>query len=123
MHKSIEKKVRLKEKRTFRVRKKINGTALRPRLCVAKTNSHIHAQLIDDENGVTLAAATTLSKDNRRDKRSSKTSELAKKIGEQIAKSAKEKKIDSAIFDRGASKYHGVLKELAEAAREAGLKI
>lgn len=123
MHKTIEKKVTLRQKRSYRVRKKIKGNAARPRLSVCKSNAHLHAQLIDDENACTLACATSLSKKNRSNKRSSKSTDLAKKLGEQIAKLAKEKKIESAIFDRGSSKYHGVLKVLADAARAEGLKI
>ena len=102
-----------------RIRKKVSGTAERPRLAVYFSNRHIQAQLIDDEAGVTLAAAATTQKDL--DKKSS-NAETATKIGELIASRAKEKKIDEVVFDRGGFIYHGKVKALADAAREGGLK-
>ena len=102
-----------------RVRGKISGTAARPRLNVFRSTNHIYAQLIDDVKGVTLAAASTLDKEfdgNGGNK------EAAKKVGELIAKRAAEKGISEVVFDRGGYIFHGRVKELAEGAREGGLK-
>ena len=105
--------------RSKRIRGKISGTADRPRLNVFRSDKNIYAQIIDDEKGVTLVSASTLGKEfsgyggNK---------ESAKKIGELIAKRAKEKNIEAVVFDRGGHLYHGRVKELAEAAREGGLK-
>ena len=106
-------------KRHRRVRRKISGTAQRPRLNVFRSNKHIYAQLIDDVNGVTLASASTMDKGfegNGRNK------EAARKVGQAIAKAAAEKNIEEAVFDRGGYLYHGRVKELADGARESGLK-
>ena len=106
-------------RRHKRVRAKISGTAARPRLNVFRSNANIYAQIIDDENGVTLLSASTLDKDfdgyggNK---------EAAKAVGTMIAKKAAEKGITEVVFDRGGYVYHGRVKELAEAAREGGLK-
>ena len=105
--------------RHVRVRGKISGTAERPRLCVFRSLNHIYAQLIDDGKGVTLATASSVEKDfgmNGGNK------EAAKKVGEMIAKRAAEKGITEVVFDRGGYIYHGRVKELAEGAREGGLK-
>ena len=106
-------------KRHIRVRSKISGTAACPRLDVFRSNSNIYAQLIDDVNGVTLAAAASNEKDfdaNGGNK------EGARKVGQLIAKRAAEKGITEVVFDRGGYIYHGRVKELAEGAREGGLK-
>ena len=106
-------------RRHKRVRAKISGTAARPRLNVFRSNANIYAQIIDDENGVTLLSASTLDKEfngyggNR---------EAAKAVGTMIAKKAAEKGITEVVFDRGGYVYHGRVKELAEGAREGGLK-
>ena len=105
--------------RHVRVRGKITGTAARPRLNVFRSLSNIYAQLIDDENGVTLAAASSVEKEF---KGSTGTKEEAKKVGMLIAERAKEKGITEVVFDRGGYVYHGRVKELAEGAREGGLK-
>ena len=102
-----------------RVRSKISGTAACPRLNVFRSSSNIYAQLIDDENGVTLAAASTVEKEFAG---STGNKEEARKIGELIAKRALEKGIEEVVFDRGGYLYHGRVKELAEGAREGGLK-
>ena len=102
-----------------RIRKKIAGTAERPRLAVYFSNRHIQAQLIDDAAGVTIAAATTTQKGAESGAANAK---MAAKIGEQIASSAKAKKIEKVVFDRGGFIYHGKMKALADAAREGGLK-
>ena len=106
-------------KRHARVRSKISGTPECPRLDVFRSAKHIYVQIIDDVNGATLASASTVEKDfgayggNK---------EAAKKVGEIIAKRALEKGIENVVFDRGGYVYHGRVKELAEGAREGGLK-
>ena len=106
-------------RRHIRVRRKISGTAERPRLCVYRSNKNLFVQVIDDVNGVTLAQASTLDKEVKT-KHANK--EAAKEVGALIAKRAIEKNIKSVVYDRGGYVYHGVIKELAEAAREAGLE-
>ena len=106
-------------RRHKRVRTKISGTAERPRLCVYRSNSNIYAQIIDDVKGVTLVQASTLDKEV---KTKYANKDAAKEVGLLIAKKAAAKKIDTVVFDRGGYIYHGVVKELAEAARENGLK-
>ena len=106
-------------RRHIRVRRKISGTAERPRLCVYRSNSNIYAQIIDDVAGNTLVAASTLDKEVKT-KHANK--EAAKEVGTLIAKRAADKKIVDVVFDRGGYIYHGVVKELAESAREGGLK-
>jgi large subunit ribosomal protein L18 len=117
------KRQNIRKRRTMRNRKKLRGTNLRPRLCVIKSNSHIQAQLIDDESGLTLVSAATFSKEFRNTEYNRKNKNSAKKIGEKIAEIARSKNINEAVFDRGSFKYHGILAELADAARGAGLKI
>lgn len=106
-------------RRHARVRNKISGTAECPRLCVFRSNTGVYAQIIDDVKGVTLVSASTLDKDVKT-KHANK--EAAREVGTLIAKRALEKKISNVVFDRGGYIYHGVVKELAEAAREGGLK-
>lgn len=118
----IINKQRLRTKRAYRVRNKIEGTAARPRLCVVKSNKHIQAQLIDDGEGKTLGAIATYSKKFRGTEYAKKSKTSARKLGEEIAEIAKSLQIKEVIFDRGHAKYHGVLKELADAAREGGLQ-
>ena len=115
--KSDSNKARLK--RHVRVRSKISGTAECPRLDVFRSNSNIYAQLIDDVNGVTLAAAASNEKDFGI---SGGNKEGAHKVGQLIAKRAAEKGITEVVFDRGGYIYHGRVMELAEGAREGGLK-
>ena len=117
MVKKADKKL-AREARHRRVREKISGTPERPRLNVFRSTKHIYAQLIDDVNGVTLASASSLSKDfdgNGGNK------DGARKVGQMIAKSAIEKGITAVVFDRGGFLYHGCIAALADAAREAGL--
>ena len=106
-------------KRHQRIRKQISGTPECPRLSVFRSNKHIAVQVIDDVNQVTLASASTLDKEVKT-KKSNK--EAAKEVGALVAKRAIEKNIKSVVYDRGGYIYHGVVKELAEAAREAGLE-
>ncbi len=117
MIKKINRKLE-RERRHIRVRNKISGTAERPRLCVYRSNSNLYVQVIDDVAGTTLAQASTLDKEVKT-KHANK--EAAKEVGALIAKRAAEKKIKEVVFDRGGYIYHGVVKELAEAAREGGL--
>ena len=106
-------------RRHLRVRRKISGTAERPRLCVYRSNTNLYVQVIDDVAGNTLVSASTLDKEVKTKKANK---EAAKELGALIAKKALDKKIDTVVFDRSGYIYHGVVKELAEAAREGGLK-
>jgi len=109
-------------RRHKRVRKKVFGTPERPRMSVFKSIKHIYAQVIDDESGTTLVSASTLSPDVR-DKIAGRSNiEAAKAVGEAIGRKAIEKNITTVVFDRGGYLYHGKVKALAEAAREAGLR-
>ncbi|MBN1515968.1 50S ribosomal protein L18 [Candidatus Sumerlaeota bacterium] len=112
------------KKRHLRVRKKVQGTADRPRLCVHKTSKHIQVQAVDDLTGRTLASATTNSKEFRGDSgaKACCNIESAKRLGKLAAEKCKAAGIESVVFDRGGYVYHGVVKALAEAAREGGLK-
>jgi len=103
-----------------RIRRTIKGTAERPRLSVFRSNKQIYAQLIDDLNGITLAAASSATKEFNEMK--VKKSDIAKEIGKAIATKAVQNGISNVIFDRGGYLYHGRVKALAEGAREAGLK-
>lgn len=107
-----------RNRRHLRVRRKISGTPECPRLCMYRSNTNIYAQIIDDVNGITLASASTMDKEVNT-KHANK--EAAKEVGALIAKRAKEKKIVDVVFDRSGYRYHGVVKELAESARQGGL--
>ena len=107
-----------RNRRHSRVRTKVSGTAERPRLCVFRSNTNIYAQIIDDVAGNTIVSASTLDKEVKT-KHANK--EAAKEVGLLIASRAKAKKISDVVFDRGGYVYHGVIKELAEGAREGGL--
>ena len=112
-------KNKVRQKRHLRVRNHISGTAARPRLNVFRSLAHIYAQVIDDEKGITLVAASSVEKDFEG---SGGNVEGAKKVGAAIAKKALEKGITEVVFDRGGYIYHGRVKALAESAREGGLK-
>ncbi len=114
----VEKKRVHREKRRRRVRRKIVGTARRPRLSVYRSNVHIYAQLVDDYAGHTLAAA-----DSREVGEAENRTEAARKVGELVAKKAAEAGIEEAVFDRGGNKYHGRVAALAEGARSGGLRL
>lgn len=118
MDKNIKKTLR-RDRIRRRIRSTIKGTAERPRLCVYKSNKHIYAQLVNDRLGHTLAAVSTES-DNV-DIKDKTMQEAAKVVGEQLAELADDKGINKAVFDRSGYKYHGVVKALAEGAREGGL--
>ena len=107
-----------RNRRHLRVRRKISGTPECPRLCMYRSNTNIYAQIIDDVNGITLASASTMDKEVKT-KHANK--EAAKEVGALIAKRAKDKKIVDVVFDRSGYRYHGVVKELAESARQGGL--
>ncbi len=102
-----------------RIRRKLRGTAERPRLAVHFSNANVYAQLIDDDSGTTLVAASTL--DGGIGKKAANV-ECAAKVGELIASRARERQIGDVVFDRGGHRFHGKVKALAEAAREQGLK-
>ena len=108
-------------RRHQRVRRKVNGSAERPRLAIFRSNEHIYAQVIDDNQQHTLAAASTLEPDMRSDLKSGATCDASAAVGKLIAQRAIAKGITQVVFDRGGNLYHGRIKALAEAAREAGL--
>lgn len=122
MRSEITKMNALRQKRAHRTRKKLRGTLAKPRLSVIKSNKHIHVQLINDDEGITLASTGTFSKEFRNTEFNKKNKEAAAKLGEKIAALALEKNVREVVFDRGPSKYHGVLAALADSARSAGLK-
>lgn len=109
-----------RQARHNRVRAVVEGTAARPRLAVYRSNKHISAQIIDDEKQITLVSASTFENGNKFENGSNV--EAAKKVGEMVAKRAQEAGITAVVFDRGGFLFHGRVKALAEAAREAGLK-
>ncbi|WP_317854652.1 50S ribosomal protein L18 [Chakrabartyella piscis] len=109
-------------KRHYRIRNHISGTAQRPRLAVFRSNKHMYAQLIDDVAGVTLVAASTMESEVASKVEFTSTVAAAAVVGEVIAKKAVEKGITEVVFDRGGFVYHGKVKALADAAREAGLQ-
>jgi len=115
-----EKKLRLKQLRHWRIRNRLSGTSDRPRMSVRFTNENIHVQFIDDTAGRTLAATSTVSKGETKELSANLAG--AKKVGAIAAKNALEKGITTVVFDRGGTRYHGKIKALADAAREAGLK-
>lgn len=112
----------IRKKRHLRVRNKISGTPERPRLNVFRSNKQIYAQLIDDVNGVTLAAASSLDATIKDECAKAKKLEAATLVGKEIAKNAKAKDISECVFDRGGYLYEGRVKALADGAREAGLE-
>ena len=107
--------------RKVRIRKKISGTATRPRLVVYRSNLHMYAQLVDDETGQTLVASSSLVL-SRGGEALKPNKETAAKVGRDVAAKAKEKAIESVVFDRNGYLYHGCVKALADGAREGGLK-
>lgn len=108
-------------KRHLRVRKKVNGTTERPRLCVFRSSNNIYAQIVDDSKGITLVSASTLDKELKETIGHGGNKESAKSVGTLIAKRALEAGIKKVVFDRGGYIYHGRIMELANGAREAGL--
>jgi large subunit ribosomal protein L18 len=122
MDSKIEKKRMVGQKRAWRVRKKLRGSAQCPRLSVFKGIRHLQVQLIDDENGRTLAGTSTYAKQFKNTQFNRKSKEAATALGEFIGKVAREQHIEEVIFDRGRFKYHGIVAALADGARSAGLK-
>ena len=119
MKSSREKMHRRAQRTRTRLKKLANG---RPRLSVARSHKNISAQVIDDENGVTLAAASTLEADVKKSVKSGGDSEAAAKVGALLAERAKKAGVEDVVFDRGGYMFHGRVKALADAAREGGLK-
>ncbi|SDZ31409.1 LSU ribosomal protein L18P [Proteiniborus ethanoligenes] len=111
-----------RQKRHLRIRKTVNGTPERPRLNVYRSLNHIYAQIIDDSAGRTLVSASTLDKDLKEKLEKTSNKEAAKVVGKLVAERALAKGIEEVIFDRGGYIYHGRVKELADGAREGGLK-
>lgn len=109
-----------RKRRHFRVRKKVRGNAVRPRLAVFRSNKHIYAQVIDDVAGRTVASASTMEKEAA--KGSAGSVEAAKAVGERLGERVKSAGIDSVVFDRGGFKYHGRVAAVADGARSAGLE-
>ena len=105
-----------------RIRKNLSGTDTRPRLCVFRSNKHIYAQIVDDSKGTTLTAASTLDADAKGQLKNGGNIAAAKAVGKMVAERALQKGINAVLFDRGGYIYHGRIKALADAAREAGLK-
>ncbi len=106
-------------RRHARVREKVRGSAARPRLAVFRSLTHIYAQLVDDDAGTTLAAASSLDTKDAKGKRT----ELAKNVGTLLGDRAKQKGVTEVVFDRGGYRYHGRVKALAEGVRAAGVKV
>lgn len=107
-------------KRKTRIRKKISGTSSVPRVSVFKSNSNLYAQLVDDENGVTIASASSIEKGAKIAESSVKQAE---KVGKNLSARAKDKKIEKAVFDRSGYKYHGAVAALAQALRDNGIQV
>ena len=112
----------IRRRKHVRVRKKISGTAARPRLCVFRSNTNIYAQIIDDENGKTLVSASTLDKEVKASIANGSNKEGAAAVGKKVAERALAANINEVVFDRGGYIFHGRVEAVAEAAREAGLK-
>ena len=119
--KTLKHKLTLRQKRIWRIRKKVSGTAERPRLCVSFTNKHIYAQAIDDVAGSTVVHVSSLAKDLKEESLSANR-ESAVKLGKIFAEKAKAAKITKVVFDRHGRPYHGRVKEFAEAVREGGIE-
>lgn len=119
-----EKKQKLKQLRRWRIRKTVSGTAERPRMAVCFTAQNIHVQFIDDVAGKTIAAASTVTKGAAKGSKRELGANVtgATKLGKIAAEAAQAKGISAVVFDRGGNRYHGKVKALADAAREAGLK-
>ncbi len=115
-------KVLARKKRQKRIRKKVIGTAERPRFAVFRSSNHIYAQIINDDAGHTIISASTLDKDLVSHKGHKGNSDAAKRVGEVLAKKALDKGVKKVVFDRGGYIYHGRIKALADGAREGGLE-
>ena len=121
MSRNMDRKQR-RDKVKRRSRAKVRGTAARPRLAVYRSLRHLYAQVIDDEKGVTIASVSTLEKASAGDLESTGSQAAGKRVGELIAERAKSQGVEVVVFDRAGFQYHGVIRSIAEGAREAGLK-
>ncbi|MBD5553745.1 MAG: 50S ribosomal protein L18 [Desulfovibrio sp.] len=110
-----------RQKRKIRIRKKVNGTAQRPRLVIFRSNTHIYAQIVNDQEGATLVSASTLAM-SRKDAKVHGDISGATQVGKEIARLAREKNIEKVVLDRNGYIYHGRIKALADGAREGGLE-
>ncbi len=119
---SVKTKEDVRSRIRARIRKKISGTPARPRLAVFRSQSHIYAQLVNDDAGQTLCSASSLDQELKANQKRGANVAAAKAVGKLIADRAKEKGVTAVVFDRGGFQYHGRIKALADAAREAGLK-
>ena len=119
--KATSARAKSRRRRHLRVRKKVLGTAERPRLVVTRSNLHIRAQIIDDDRGHTLVSASTMEADLRAD--SGDKTAKSRKVGELVAARARQAGISAVVFDRGGNKYHGRIAALADGARSGGLKL
>jgi len=119
---NAKSKIRAKKERQLRVRKKVSGTAERPRLCVFRSLKYIYAQLVNDEEGKTLAAASNNEAEMKQKSFGSKT-EAATEVGRLLAERAKKVGVEKVVFDRAGYLYHGRVKAVAEGAREGGLQL
>ena len=119
---SKESRQKIRVKKHMKIRNRFSGTAERPRLAVFRSNNHVYAQVIDDVAGKTLVSASTLEKDIKAELKNTDDIEAATKVGDVVAKRALDKGIKAVVFDRGGYIYHGKVKALADAAREAGLE-
>ncbi len=123
MRDNNKKKYRARLKKKIRIKKKIFGTKERPRLVVYRSNKHISAQIVNDSNNVVLVSASSFSKDLRQSLEKKSKSGMSVEVGKDLAKKALKKKIKKVVFDRNGYIYHGRIKALADASREAGLKL
>ncbi|SFQ16175.1 large subunit ribosomal protein L18 [Butyrivibrio proteoclasticus] len=119
---SKESRSKIRAKKHMRIRNRFSGTAERPRLAVFRSNNHVYAQVIDDVAGKTIVSASTLEKDIKAELKNTDDIDAASKVGSVVAQRAMEKGIKAVVFDRGGYVYHGKVKALADAAREAGLE-
>ncbi len=122
MENRLKKRNGQRARRLLRVRSQVKGTALKPRMSVLKSNKHLAVQVIDDEASVTLFSASTMTQEMKALQFGKKSKEAAKQLGVKIAEMAKKHNVERVVFDRGRYKYHGLLAELANSAREAGLQ-
>jgi large subunit ribosomal protein L18 len=117
--KELNDKLRKREQRKLHVRKNLEGTPEKPRMTVFKSNRYLYVQVVDDAAGATLASASTLEESLKGIKRNV---EGAEKLGEELGKRLKDKKVATVVFDRNGYKYHGIVKAIADGARKAGIE-
>jgi large subunit ribosomal protein L18 len=118
----MDKKHELRQRRHYRLRRRVSGTTERPRLAVFRSLKHIYAQIIDDSQGVTLAAASTMDSDVKSGLKTGGDIGAAKAVGKLVAERGRSNGVSKVVFDRGGFAYHGRIASLADAAREAGLE-